>query len=256
MAVDKNIIIIFVGLLGLAVGSFLNVLIIRTHDQTSPWRGRSRCPHCGHTLKWFELIPLVSFVWLLGRCRRCKKTINWQYPAVEFLTAAMFISLTIHFGATWLGLASFIVGSLMLTIAVYDLRWSMLPDIFSIVLSLSGLIVAWLMKLPWPDILFGLFGGLTFFGLQYILSRRRWVCSGDILLGGALGMLLGWRLLALGLLLAYLSGAIAAIILLIIQQRKTSSAIAFGPFLIIGGYLAWLWGPQMIDWYFNHAIFH
>ena len=111
------------------------------------------------------------------------------------------------------------------------------------------------LKVPLIDLGYGLVAGAGFFGLQYFLSRGRWVGSGDILLGGALGLLLGWRMLGLSLMLAYFIGAIIASILLLAKLKKSQSAMAFGPYLVLGGFMAWLWGEQIINWYFNHALF-
>lgn len=242
-------------LFGLAAGSFLNVLILRTHKATSPWLGRSKCMSCGHTLSWHELLPLASFLWLRGKCRHCRKALSWQYPLVEAGTAVLFVLVASRFGLTWWTLWGWMVASIMVAIAVYDARWSLLPDSFSISLAIAGFGMAAALKVPLIDIGIGLVAGAGFFGLQYFLSRGRWVGSGDILLGGALGLLLGWRMLGLSLMLAYFIGAIVASILLLTKIKKSQSAMAFGPYLVLGGFVAWLWGEQIVEWYFNHALF-
>lgn len=242
--------------LGLCIGSFLNVIIFRTHKATSPWRGRSKCMQCGQKIHWYDNIPLLSFVWLRGKCRSCSKSLSWQYPLVEVGTAIFFLLVTWRFGFTWWAVGAWVVTSVMIAIAVYDARWSLLPDSFSIALAIAGCVFALLSGVPPVTLVLGAVAGAGFFGAQYLASRGRWVGSGDILLGGALGILLGWRMLGLSLFLAYLIGAAVASVLLLLRRQKGNSAMAFGPYLVLGGFIAWLWGEQLVNWYFNHALFN
>ncbi len=246
---------VIVGLLGAAVGSFLNVVILRTHQDRPWWRGRSACPKCGHDLRWYELIPVFSFVALGGECRYCHHTLTRQYFLVEVLTVIAFIITFAHEGGLLPTLLAWLTVSVMIALAVYDARWSLLPDSFSIVFGLAAALFSVLSHRPVLDILAGGIGGALFFGLQFVLSRRQWVGSGDILLGAGLGLLLGWRWLTLCLFLAYLSGAIVAATLIITRRVKNSGNLAFGPYLLSAGFVSWMWGDRIIDWYFNHAIF-
>lgn len=248
-------VITLAAVLGLAVGSFLNVVILRTRQEMSPLRGRSRCPHCHAELRWFELIPLMSFVIQGGRCRRCHKYISWQYPLVEGLTAVLFGIVAWQVGWHWLLAVDLVLVAALIAVAVYDWRWALLPDGFTITLGVVGAVVAWMAHLPVLDIAIGGAAGAGFFALQYYGSRKRWVGSGDVLLGAALGLLLGWRMLGLALLLAYFIGAIVAAILLLSKIKSTTSSMAFGPYLAFGAFVAWLWGANLVDWYFQHAIF-
>lgn len=242
-------------LLGAAVGSFLNVVVLRTHAGTSWLAGRSKCPHCQATLRWWEMIPVLSWVALRGRCRHCRTRLAEQYLIMEFATGLVFTLVWLAFGPQLVALTGWAVASAMLLIAVYDLRWKVIPDQFTIALALVALPTAILMNVSLIDIILGAGLGAGFFWLQYIISRKTWIGSGDILLGGALGLLLGWRMLGLGLMLAYFLGAAVAVILLLSRQASQNSSIAFGPFLIVGSFLSWLYGQQIIDWYFYHAIF-
>lgn len=255
MIVAPSVMFVLAVLFGLAAGSFLNVLIFRTHRETSPWFGRSKCLSCGHALSWHELLPLASFLWLRGKCRHCSADLSWQYPLVEAGTALVFVLVASRFGLTWWTLWGWLVASIMIAIAVYDARWSMLPDSFSIALAIAGFAMAAALKVPLIDLGYGLAAGAGFFAAQYFFSRGRWVGSGDILLGGALGLLLGWRMFGLALMLAYFSGAIVASVLLLTRRQKAKGAMAFGPYLVAGGFAAWLWGEQIVAWYFNHALF-
>ena len=240
---------------GAAVGSFLNVVIMRTHQGRAFVSGRSACPHCHRNLRWFEELPIISFLLQRGRCRSCHHQLSWQYLIVEVLTAGLFY-LTFHYFHTAVSIAAaWFVTSSMILLAVYDARWSLLPDPFSFAFIGSAILMAIITALPWMDIVYGAVVGGGFFAAQYFFSHRRWVGSGDILLGLGLGLLLGWRMLGLGLFIAYFAGAIVAVILILTRKLQTSSSIAFGPYLLAGGFVSWLWGQPIIDWYFAHAIF-
>jgi prepilin signal peptidase PulO-like enzyme (type II secretory pathway) len=210
---------------------------------------------CGHALAWYDNIPLVSFSVLRGKCRHCAASLSWQYPIIEGVTALVFILIAVHSGITWMTVFAWGIGMMMISIAVYDARWSLLPDNFSYALAGFGAVYAILQGVAWPELLLGAAAGLGFFGAQFTLSRGRWVGSGDIFLGGALGVFLGWRMLGLALLLSYFIGALVAAILLLTKKQTSQSSIPFGPYLVLGGFFAWLYGQQIIDWYFNHAIF-
>ena len=247
---DPFVVYLVAAVIGLMVGSFLNVVILRTHRAMSFWGGRSKCLQCGHQLNWYDNIPLLSFAWLRGKCRHCSTSLSWQYPLVEGVTGILF-ALTAHtFGLTWLTVLSWLVVSLMVAIAVYDGRWSLLPDSFSISLAVAGIGFALSTHtVPIIDLGIGIVGGAVFFGLQFIISRGQWVGSGDIFLGGALGALLGWRMLGVALLVAYFSGAIVAAILLLTRRQSKKSALAFGPYLMLGGFIAWMYGEELVTWY-------
>lgn len=242
-------------LFGAAVGSFLNVVILRTQQHRSFIRGRSHCPHCNATLSWWELLPVVSFAIQRGKCRHCSKRLSYQYLIVELLTAAAFLTVWNTFTTVDAVLLGWVIASAMILIGIYDARWSVIPDAFTIVLAIGGFGLMLVSPISLFDSLLGGLFGATFFLLQFIISKRQWVGSGDILLGAALGLLLGWRMLGLGLMLAYFLGSIVAAGLLLFRKKNQNSAIAFGPYLVIGGFLAWIWGEALVDLYFNHAIF-
>jgi len=246
---------LIVVVLGTAVGSFLNVVILRTYQDRQWWRGRSACPKCGTVLHWYELIPVLSYVALGGQCRHCRTALSRQYFIVELLTALTFVAIFAATGISSVTLFAWITASAMIALTVYDSRWSLLPDSFSIFFAATAIIVSILMHRPWLDIALGGLSGVTFFGLQFIFSKGTWVGSGDILLGLGLGLLLGWQLLALCLLLAYFSGAIVASALILSRRLQRSSTMPFGPYLLAAGFVSWQWGEQIIDWYFRHALF-
>lgn len=241
--------------LGTAVGSFLNVLVERTRQETSPWRGRSACLHCGRSLSWFELVPIVSWVALGGRCRTCRTRIALQYLTMEVLTAIGFVLVWLAFGVSWETVFGWGVVMAMIALAVYDAKWALLPDEWSFWLAGVGAAAALVAGRSVIDIFVGGIIGAGFFGAQWMASRGRWVGSGDIFLGLALGILLGWRMFGLALLLGYMSGAVIASIQILRKKLTLRQSMPFGPYLLGGGLVAWLYGSDIIDWYFNHAIF-
>lgn len=183
--------------LGAASGSFLNVLVERTRAETSPWRGRSKCPHCARTLQWFELVPVMSWLLLGGHCRTCRNRLTAQYLVMELLTAVVFLLVWVAFGWTWLTLVGWGAAAMMITLATYDAKWALLPDEWSYILAGLAAVVALLGGVLAIDIIFGGIIGAGFFALQWVGSRGKWVGSGDILLGLALGLLVGWRMFGL-----------------------------------------------------------
>jgi leader peptidase (prepilin peptidase)/N-methyltransferase len=242
------------GAFGASIGSFANVIIMRTHAGRSYLTGRSACPHCGRSLRWWELIPVLSFVALGGRCRTCRHRLTLQYILLECLSAAIFMTVWLRFGWTWLMPLGWVVGTVMLIIAIYDFHWSLIPDEFSIFFIIAGLASGLVARIPLWEIALGGGLGAAFFGLQHVLSRGRWVGSGDILLGLGLGLLLGWRDLLVTLVIAYLVGSVIASVQIIRHRASTKKAMAFGPYLMAAGFVVWLWGPAIVQWYLLYVI--
>jgi len=271
-------------LLGLALGSFFNVVILRLVAEQSI-SGRSHCPHCGTQLKWYDNIPLLSFIWLRGRCHYCHKHISWQYPLVELAAGLLWLvgylviasgsealsysSQGIASSSTWLGLAMTwggglamtpagwlavitfgIFASFLLILFVFDLRWYILPD----VITLSGLVAALALNFylgkDWRWLVGATILGAAWFGFQYAVSRGKWVGSGDIRLGALIGaMLASWQGLVMALFGAYLLGSVVAIPLLVLKKKGLKSELPFGTFLTLTTLTALLWGDQIWQWY-------
>lgn len=266
-------------LIGVAFGSFVNAYVWRTHQQLgnkkksqkkhlSILNGRSMCVRCQHALAWFDLIPVISWLLLRGRCRYCQKPISWQYPVIE-LAMGTFVALSYSYWPynlesiqdhavffVWLVLLVF-----GLALSLYDLKWMLLPNsimypfigvslIFAVLLAAvqnNGAIVS-------SAVLGGLgFGGL--FYLLYQLSKGRWIGGGDVRLGFALGFILGWQKSIVGLILAAYLGMAIIIILLLLGRYRKSMKLPFGPLLLAGTYTALLWGQQAIDWYLKLSGF-
>jgi leader peptidase (prepilin peptidase)/N-methyltransferase len=247
--------IIFLGL-GLIIGSFLNVVIFRFNTERS-FGGRSSCMNCGNTLTWYELVPLFSFLFLRGRCRNCKAKISIQYPIVEFITGILFASLFLKFqDVFYLNTIAFAISyayyaimfSILLVIAVYDFRHKIIPDILSLVFGVVAFIGLFLFSdyVFYPHIpsvwefLSGLFLALPF-ALLWLVSRGTWMGLGDAKLALGLGWLLGYTRILSGAVLAFWSGAILGLILIVFSKKYgVKSEIPFAPFLALGVLLAFL----------------
>lgn len=250
----------FVFICGLMIGSFINAIIYRLKTQEKIFPGRSHCPKCKKLINWYDNIPLLSFFLLKGRCRQCHKKISWQYPLIEFITGVIFLitSLVILFDknileisrTTWLSLiASLIFSTFFIIIFVYDLKYYLILD--KVVLPLAILAFFYnLLNYSLINLLIGGIIGAGFFGLQYLLSQGKWVGDGDIRLGLAMGFVLGYPRVLLAILLAYVSGSVVAVSLMLFAKKKLSSKIPFGPFLVFGTYLVMLWGNFLLAKYF------
>ena len=232
--------LLFILLMGLCVGSFLNVVIIRLHERQS-LGGRSRCPHCSHTLAWYDLFPVLSFVVQHGRCRYCKQRISWQYPLIELATGLLFLLLSLANLPPIYCLASTIYISLLIVTLITDLRWNLIYD----AVLWPGIILALLIPLvsspslatTYSSILLAALVGGGVFALQHIVSRGRWVGSGDIILGVFLGLILGFPLILWALFLAYVSGAIVALLLMSLGLKTKKDTLPLGCFLCAAGIL-------------------
>lgn len=246
--------LIFLLALGAIIGSFLNVVIVRTRAGESFGRGRSHCPLCGRILGALELVPVVSFIIQKGRCRGCGKSVSWQYPAVEAATAILFLIC----GLIWLASPDAGILTLIRNLAfvcfsvlifVYDLRWQEIPDSFSLPAVAAIFILNLFIGMPaWSMVLGAAIAG-GFFALQFLLSKGRWIGGGDIRLGALMGVLLGWQLTLLSLLLAYVGGAVISVLLMAFAGKKMDSQVAFGTFLVGAALVALFWGRELINLY-------
>jgi leader peptidase (prepilin peptidase) / N-methyltransferase len=221
---------------GAAVGSFLNVCIFRLPSETSIIKPRSRCPHCLVPIRFYDNIPLISFILLRGKCRDCGTKISWRYPLVELLTGILTLILFLEFGLTWKFFAFFMFFAVLIVITFIDLDHQIIPD----VLTLPGIPVFFLaavfvVKLPWKDALWGvLIGGgvLLAIALVYeLITKREGMGGGDIKLLAMIGGFLGWKSLLFILLFSSLFGAIVGLTLIIIKNQDMKYAVPFGPFL-------------------------
>lgn len=238
-------------LLGLIIGSFLSMLIPRLHDEKPGIvKGRSQCPHCGHILGFMDLIPLFSYVFLRGRCRYCDRSIAFWYPFTELSTALLFGALYAYTNdpSYFLWLAPLF--TVLIFIFIYDLRYKEIHD----AVMLPGIVWAVLASWNKGDLRMSLIGaaiGLSFFGLQYLLSRGRWIGAGDLRIGVFIGLLLGWKGTLVALFFSYVLGSIFGIGLLISKRANANTAVPLGPFLVLGTLLTFFWGDQILQFYLS-----
>ena len=257
----KIIIYLFVFLLGTCIGSFLNVVILRLPKKRKflNLNQRSKCPKCKHILKFWDLLPLFSFLFLGGRCHYCHKKISWQYPIVEFLTGAAFVLIFWQHGLTWQTFLGFVGTGFLMALAFIDGKFQIVPD----AVSIPGIIVVFIINF-WVNggaidiqgfdhsiqsLILGMVLGAGWFYVQWLLSKGKWVGSGDIRIGALLGAFLGFWGTALALFTSYFFGSLWAIFLLIQGRVKLKSRIPFGVFLGLFGILAFIFGPKVISWY-------
>ncbi len=243
-----------VALLGLVIGSFLNVVIARVPDGKSVWGPRSACPGCGAPIAWYDNIPVVSFVALRGRCRQCGMAISWRYPIVEAATGAAFTVAYILLGPT----ADFVVAAVLLAaliaITTIDLHHQIIPDLITLPGILVGVAANLATGRNWQDSLIGIGVGGGIF-LVIILASRGGMGGGDMKLGAMLGAFLGWKLGLLAMLIGVLTGGVVALALLLLGRKGRKEAIPFGPFLALGGAMTALWGDKLLGWYLGRFLF-
>ena len=253
---------IFIFLFGLSVGSFLNVVICRLETKEPIISGRSHCPKCRTVLKWFDLIPLASFLIQKGKCRYCGKKISWQYPAVETTTGLLFLLIFNFQFSIFKQFSIFnfqtiyylIIVSFLIIIFVYDLKHYLIPD----KIVYPAIIIAGIFNFQFSifnqfsifkfSILSALGASLFFLSLV-LISKGKWMGLGDVKLAGLMGLVLGWPNILFGLFLAFLSGALVGIGLIIVGKKTIKSQIPFGPFLAGSTILIIIFGQYLTNWY-------
>lgn len=275
----ERMIIVMLILLGLALGSFVNALVWRVYQQEQPKKkrvasdkdlsvatGRSMCPHCRHTLGVADLIPVLSWVSLGGKCRYCHKPIGWQYPLVELATAAFFILSYVAWPMEWdaAGIAALgvwlasLVG--LMALLVYDLRWMLLPNriVFPLIgLGVGHVLLQAALRQDWTLLVDGILSLGVAGGIFYVLfqiSAGRWIGGGDVKLGFALGLLLLSPAKSLLMLfVASVIGTFVSLTLMSVKRLGRKSIVPFGPFLIVATIITQLFGADIIDWYLKTA---
>jgi leader peptidase (prepilin peptidase)/N-methyltransferase len=241
-------------LFGLVIGSFLNVVIARLPDGRSIVRPPSACPACGASIRWHDNIPVLSWLWLRARCRNCRASISWRYPAVELLTAVLFALAARRFGASLdLGAALLLLAALV-AITGIDLDHQIIPDVITLPgIALGGLLTVILHPAAWLDTLLGILVGGGLF-VVIIFASRGGMGGGDMKLGAMMGAFLGWKLVLLAILLGVFAGGAVAIGLLVTGTKGRKDPVPFGPFLALGGVVSLLWGDNLLAWYLGRFL--
>lgn len=267
--------------LGLLIGSFLNVVILRLPRRMEwQWKRdsremlgepemydppppgivveRSHCPHCGHQLSWYENIPVLSWVALRGRCRSCKAPISIQYPAVELLTMLLFVACVWRFGFGWQGFGALVLTGFLVALSGIDIRTQLLPDSLTLPLMWLGLIASLdnLYMPAKPALLGAIVGYASLWTVWWLFKQatgKEGMGHGDFKLLAALGAWCGLNGLLPIILLSAVAGAIIGSIMLAVQGRDRATPIPFGPYLAIAGWITFMWGDDLVARYMRFA---
>jgi len=244
----------FAFIFGAAIGSFLNVCIFRLPAKTSIIKPASRCPHCLHPLRLYDNIPLISFIFLRGKCRDCGTAISWRYPLVELITALFALLLFLKFGLTLNFFTFFIFTAVLIVITFIDLDHQIIPDILTLPgIPLFFLAAIFIVGLPWREALIGLLiggGVLLAIALVYeFIAKREGMGGGDIKLLAMIGGFFGWKSLIFILLVSSFTGAVVGITAMIIKGKDMKYAVPFGPFLSAAAIAYIFWGDV-----FTHVL--
>jgi leader peptidase (prepilin peptidase)/N-methyltransferase len=241
---------------GMVVGSFLNVCICRLPRDESVVSPPSHCPQCDYLIRWYDNIPLLSYLLLRGRCRGCGARISIQYPLVELLNGLLTLALFLRFGPTLAFLVLFLFCSALVVITFIDLEHQIIPD----EISLPGIVIGFICSffLPghsWLNSLLGiLLGGGSLLLVAYAyqwLTGNDGMGGGDIKLLAMMGAFLGWKSILFIVFASSLVGSVIGITMMLVQKKDSKLAIPFGPYLAFGAVLYIFYGRQIIHWYLN-----
>lgn len=236
-------------LYGIIIGSFLNVCIYRLPKKENIVTIRSHCMQCGYQLKWYDLIPLFSWLMLGGRCRKCKAKISVQYPVIEALNGVLYLLVFARFGVSIECLLYCLLASALLVLSVIDFRTYEIPFGINVFIAGLGLVRILTDLSNWAEYVIGFFAVSLFLYVIYLLTRGRGIGGGDIKLMAASGLLLGWQCNILAFLLGCIIGSVCHVIRM--RVTKAEHVLALGPYLSIGIFLCAMWGRELINWYLS-----
>jgi leader peptidase (prepilin peptidase)/N-methyltransferase len=279
-----------VGLLGLTVGSFLNVVIHRlpimmerewrahcneitedgvsaqnppstekdTEEKLTLSTPRSRCPHCGHAITALENIPVISYLWLRGCCSNCSAKISARYPIIEIITALLSVTIAWHFGFTWSALAALFLTWALIALTMIDFDTQLLPDSITLPFLWFGLALSlWNVFVDTPTALIGAIAGYLSLWLVYwgfkLTTGKEGMGYGDFKLLALLGAWMGWQMLPVIILLSSAVGAVVGITLIVVRGRDRNIPIPFGPYLAAAGWIALIWGHDITSAYLRYS---
>lgn len=241
-------------ILGIIFGSFFNVVGLRLPINQNFTYGRSHCPSCNHALAWYELIPVLSYVFQLGKCRYCENKISTVYPMIELFTGLLFLLCFIKYGLSIELIIGLLLMSLLVIIFVTDIKYMLIPNkvllFFLPIFSVLRIIVP---LDPWWSPIAGAIIGFGIIAVIILVSRGG-MGAGDMKLFAVLGIVLGLKMVLLAFFLSCVIGAIVGICLLIIKRINRKQAVPFGPYIVIGTVLAYLYGDSILEWYFSTIL--
>jgi len=244
-------------ILGLIFGSFISALSARFKKPKSMLQGRSKCPKCKHNLGFWDLFPIFSYLLLGGRCRYCKKNISLRYPLIEIFTLLIFISPAIIIPSIELYqlILYLVISIILISIFIIDLETMYIPDYLIYIGAFVALVWAVLQYVVEGqnhiNLLLGTLIGGGVFLILVVVSREKWMGSGDIGIGIILGLILAFPLILVNLFLSFFVGGIIGLLLLIFKKANRKTEVPLGPFLILGFYITYFWGQNILEWYLD-----
>ena len=245
--------IIFIAIIGLCIGSFLNVCIYRIPREESIIFPPSHCTTCSYKLQSYDLIPLLSYLFLKGRCRGCGERISIKYSLIEMLNSLLYVLIYCNYGNSIDSLKGFLLSSLLIVIAGLDLKTHYIyksTTIFGIgafiFIEIIDLLISW--QIPWENLLAGALGVIVIGAIVFFTGGMG---EGDIEIALIIGLFLGIKGLMLALFIAFILGGIIASIFLILKFKERKAEIAFGPYLAIGAIISLLYSTEIINWYIS-----
>ena len=240
-------IIIFI--FGITIGSFLNVCIYRIPLGESIVMATSHCMTCGRKLKWYDMVPVFSWLVLGGKCRNCKSKISVQYPIIEGVNGILYVMICAVNGLEWSSVIYCFMASALLVLSIIDWRTYEIPFGINVFLFVLGVAMTILDRGNLAEHLIGMICVSGLLGILYLLSGGRAIGGGDIKLMFACGLILGWKLILLAFFLGCIIGSVVHIIRM--SVKKAGRMLAMGPYLSAGILLAALWGNAWINWYLS-----
>lgn len=242
---------LFILILGLLIGSFLNVCIHRIPLNRTVVTEPSHCPMCGNRIKWYDLIPVISYILLLGKCRFCKNKISIYYPLVELLNAAAYLLIYSRYGLSIQLLGMTFLTSALIVASFIDLEHGIIPDCIIVILLVAGVAYSFFhTSITWTEAVMGFFAASVPLLIIAILSGGN-MGGGDIKLMAVSGLFMGWKMILLSLILGSIIGSVIGIILIIFKVIKLKQRIPFGPFLSAGIFTSIIYGHDLLRWYLN-----
>ena len=243
----ESLIYLLVIIYGLIIGSFLNVLIFRIPEKEDFVVERSHCMNCGYQLAWYDMIPVFSYLFLKGKCRKCGQPISKQYPIIEALNAVLYFVVFYVNGITFQSSIYCFVTSALLVISVIDFRTFEIPLGLTIFIGVMGIVCAAMDYKPISLYIIGMCSVGLFLEILFILSNGNWIGGGDATLMRAAGLVVGWKKIIVAFFLACILGAVIHSIRMKVSDED--HVLALGPYLAMGIYIVMIWGDKLINWY-------
>lgn len=243
---------IIIFLFGIVIGSFLNVCIIRIPNKEDIVKTSSHCRRCGYRLKWYDMIPLVSFLVLRGKCRSCSAKLSVQYPLIEAANGILYVLIVWTGGLGIESLLYCLLASALLVLSVIDFRTYEIPFGINLFILVLGLIRVGTDYGNFLTYLIGFLSVSALLAVLYYATDGRAIGGGDVKLMAACGLLLGWKLI----ILAFLLGCVLGAVIHVIRMKVSGEGrmLAMGPYLSMGVLIAALWGESMLNWYFSRLL--